>query len=103
MIYLVILTSFVTAAVPGLLSRVLGVSDVARPSRRRRDDCDAANHELAASEARFRGLLEAAPDGIVVVDTSGRLILANSRIERLFGYRRDELIGQPVELLLPER
>ena len=53
--------------------------------------------------ARFRGLLEAAPDAMVVVDQRGRILLANSAADHLFGYSREELIGRPVEDLVPER
>ncbi|WP_455385982.1 sensor histidine kinase [Acidihalobacter prosperus] len=61
--------------------------------------------ELAvhASESRFRGLLDAAPDAFVIVDEGGRITLVNEQTERWFGYTRDELIGQPVEVLVPER
>lgn len=53
------------------------------------------------SEQLFRSVVEAMPNGIVVVERSGDIVLVNQEAERLFGYRRDELIGQPVEVLLP--
>lgn len=54
-------------------------------------------------EAKFRDLLESTPDGIVMVNATGRIVLTNSQADRLFDYRRGELVGQPVEALLPER
>ena len=59
--------------------------------------------EHRRAEERFRGLLEAAPDAIVIVDGRGRITLVNAQTETLFGYSRDDLLGQPVELLVPER
>jgi len=53
------------------------------------------------SEARFRGLLEAAPDSMVVVDRTGRIVLLNLQTERLFGYRRAELVGKLVTTIVP--
>ena len=54
------------------------------------------------ADARFRGLLEAAPDATVCVDSGGRIVLVNAQAERLFGYPREELAGQPVEILVPD-
>lgn len=61
---------------------------------------DVTDRQLA--DQKFRGLLEAAPDAVVIVGPSGRIELVNSQVDRLFGYPRDQLIGQNVEILLPE-
>ncbi|RPJ28384.1 MAG: PAS domain-containing sensor histidine kinase [Chloroflexi bacterium] len=55
------------------------------------------------TERRFRGLLEAAPDGMVIVDQQGTIVMVNAQTEKLFGYTREELLGKHVELLVPER
>jgi PAS domain S-box-containing protein len=54
-------------------------------------------------EVRFRGLLETVPDAIVMVNSAGRIVLANGQAEELFGYKKKELLGKPVKILLPER
>ena len=54
-------------------------------------------------ESNFRARLEAAPDAMVIVDRGGIMLLVNSQTERLFGYGRSELIGQPIEVLVPAR
>jgi PAS domain S-box-containing protein len=61
-----------------------------------------AEKHLAQMEARYRGLLEAAPDAIVVVNQGGEIILLNLQAEKEFGYRRDELLGQEVTNIIPE-
>jgi PAS domain S-box-containing protein len=62
---------------------------------------DAETH-LAQMEGRYRGLLEAAPDAMVVVDQAGAIVLLNLRAESQFGYHRDELLGQQVTNIIPE-
>ena len=61
-----------------------------------------AEEHLAQMEGRYRGLLEAAPDAMVVVDQRGEIVLLNLQAEKQFGYRRDELVGQPVTNIIPE-
>ena len=56
---------------------------------------------LRDSETTYRNLIEMAPDAVLIVNGAGRIILMNSQAEQVFGYSRDELIGRPVEALLP--
>ncbi len=62
-----------------------------------------SNEELTASEEKFRACFEGASQPILGISTEGRMILVNRRTEQMFGYSREELLGQPVAMLYPER
>jgi PAS domain S-box-containing protein len=69
----------------------------------REEHLQRAEQALRKSEARMRRLMEATPDAMVIADRDGRIALVNVQAEWLFGYPRAELLGQPVEILVPER
>jgi PAS domain S-box-containing protein len=83
--------SVIIAALRDPSGKLLGFTEISR---------DISEH--LHSEARYRGLLEAAPDAMVVVNQGGEIVLLNARAESQFGYRRDELVGQKVKNIIPE-
>jgi PAS domain S-box-containing protein len=91
-------TALIFGTVLGLLIAVAGGWSVQRESTRR----GLAETHLAQMEGRYRGLLEAAPDAMVVVNPAGEIVLLNVQAEKQFGYSRDELVGQQVKNIIPE-
>jgi PAS domain S-box-containing protein len=78
---------------------VIGASKIARDITEHKR----AQRALQESEARFRQLIETAPIAILIANERGDITLVNDRVTALFGYERDELLGKPAEMLLPEQ
>ena len=75
---------------------------VGRPDGKDIEHWRQAEEEIAA-ELRFRLVVEAAPNAMVMVNRAGEIVMVNAQAERVFGYPRAELLGQPVEMLVPEQ
>jgi PAS domain S-box-containing protein len=86
-----------------IIHRVEDVTDVVRLKQQGSAQDEAIRQLSVRSEERYGQLLDTAPDAIVVVGDDSRIRLVNIQTEKLFGYTRSELLGQPLELLIPER
>ncbi len=80
------------------MERIVGASTIGRDISVRKE----AERYVVQMEARYRGLLEAAPDAMVIVNQAGEIVLLNLQAEKQFGYRRDELLGQKVKNIISE-
>jgi two-component system sensor histidine kinase/response regulator len=85
----------------GKLKEVFGVNQDVTEAKLAELAIQEGQRQLRETEQYFRGVLEKAPDGLMVVDADGTIQLVNVQCEKLFGYNRDELIGQKVEVLVP--
>ena len=98
-----VLGLLITAGAGWALQHDAAARDLAEAARRRGESADHEVEEhLAQMENRYRGLLEAAPDAMVVVNQEGEIVLLNVQAEKQFGYRRDELVGQKVKNIIPQ-
>jgi PAS domain S-box-containing protein len=80
-----------------------GATEHQRAEQQLERDARSSEAALRRSEATARAVLESASEGIILIGPTGRIVLANTAAERMFGYPRAELLGQPLEILLPER
>jgi len=92
-----------SAPARALLDELLPVAGISMDLLTRNLESQELLKTLKESEEQFRVLLEAAPDAMLISDEDGRILLANAQAERLLGYRRDELIGNAIEMLVPAR
>lgn len=83
--------------------KIVGIAKIARniTDRKLAEEQIARSHAEVIAERKFREIIEEAPDAILEVNQTGQIVIANKTSETLFGYTREELLGQPVEILVP--
>ncbi len=91
--------SLTVSPIRNAAGQVVGASTIARDVTERKRAAEA----LLRSDTQARAILEAASEGIVIIDQSGVIVSVNRKTEEMFGYPREALLGQPLELLMPER
>lgn len=96
------LASVVIDALYGDSGEVIGFAKITRDiTERRKTQAARLESERRLAEDKFRLAVEASPSGMVMIDSSGLIVLVNAETERLFGYQREELIGQSIDMLVP--
>jgi len=93
---------FKTALILGTVLGLLLATAAGWSAQRKNFESEFAEEAHKASGAKYRGLLEAAPDAMVVVNQAGEIVLLNLQAEKQFGYHRDELVGQKVKNIIPQ-
>jgi PAS domain S-box-containing protein len=86
-----------------IIHRVEDVTALVRAEQRGATLESQVEAEQRRADVQFRELVDLAPDGVVVCDEKGQIVLVNVQAERMFGYKREELIGQRIEILVPDR
>lgn len=94
-----LISETVSTSVNDAQGKTIGFINIIRDISIRKETQEA----LKESEEKFRTLLEAAPQAILVTDDEGKIAIINAMVEKVYGYKRDELIGQPIEMLIPPR
>lgn len=68
---------------------------------RQLDEARSFNAALAENEQRYRALVEADPDGVVIIDSDSTILAVNPAMSRMFGYRPEQMVGKPLTVLMP--
>ncbi|HSD36254.1 MAG TPA: response regulator [Rhodocyclaceae bacterium] len=84
-----------------ILQRAARANRLLEETQRQAGELEAQKAEIQATEIWYRGIIEAAPDGLLIADEQGQILMVNPQLERMFGYASGELLGQPIERLVP--